>query len=232
MGQEYSNDENGEIPTDQGGTEQDPSTTNLQDLSGYRVMKVFPGSPASRSGLHPFEDFIMALNGVMVISDKAALGNVLRANEGNEVGLSVWNCVDQVKRDVALRPVKWHGPGLLGAAVRYEPLQGAMEFVQRVIDVLPQSPADDAGLTPYTDYIVGTPAEVFRNNGDFQRLVCFHVLQTCSLLDYFDSILIFILTFICSYTHFYVSDFGSSGEQFSGQFYGILNRNKSNGKLS
>lgn len=181
MGQEYSNEENGEVPTDQGGTEQDPSTTNLQSLSGYRVMKVFPGSPASRSGLHPFEDFIVALNGALVISDKAALGNVLRANEGNEVGLTVWNCIDQAKRDVAFRPVKWNGPGLLGAAVRYEPLQGSMEFVQRVIDVLPQSPADDAGLTPYTDYVVGTPAEVFRNNSDFQRLVCIHVPRIFTL---------------------------------------------------
>lgn len=134
-------------------------------------MKVFQGSPASRSGLAPFEDFVVAVNGVLVDSDNASLANVLRDNEGKEVALVVWNCVDSAHRDVALRPVKWNGPGLLGAAVRHEPIRGAADHVQRVIDVLPASPADDAGLVPSTDFIVGTPAEVFKKESDFSKLV-------------------------------------------------------------
>lgn len=174
MGQEYSLDETTESPNS---SPQEPidvdSIPDLTTLSGYRVMKVFQGSPASRSGLAPFEDFIVAVNGALVDSDNASLSAVLSDNEGKELALIVWNCVDNARRDVALRPVKWNGPGLLGAAVRYEKLAGAVEHVQHVIDVLPSSPADQAGLVPMTDYIVGTPAEVFRNEKDFQKLVSF-----------------------------------------------------------
>lgn len=144
---------------------------DVETLSAYRVMKVFQGSPSSRSGLRPFEDFIVAVNGSLVDSDKASLANVLRDNEGKQVGLIVYNVIDDKKRDVALRPVKWNGPGLLGAAVRYEPIAGAIEHVLRVMDVLPNSPASQAGLMPNSDYIVGTPAEVFRNETEFTKMV-------------------------------------------------------------
>ncbi|KAI0561026.1 hypothetical protein FGB62_94g064 [Gracilaria domingensis] len=158
MGQEYSY-ENGD--------ESAPVDANPEE-----VMKVFQGSPASRSGLAPYEDFVVALNGNVVNADNASLANVLRENEGKEVALVVWNCIDAKQRDVTLRPVKWNGPGLLGAAVRFEPVRGAADHVQRVIDVLPNSPADEAGLVPFTDYIVGTPAEAFHREADFSKLVC------------------------------------------------------------
>lgn len=141
-------------------------------LSGYRVMKVFRGSPATRAGLMPFEDFIMAVQGVIVEKDNRVLANVLKENEGKDVALVVWNCIDLTHRNVTLRPVKWSGPGLLGAAVRYEKVDGATECIWHVLDVVPKSPADDAGLVPRTDYIVGTPAEVFRKDADLSRLVC------------------------------------------------------------
>lgn len=177
MGQEYSTEDEDTSGTGEnavGATVEDvDDVQDLSALSGYRVMKVFQGSPASRSGLAPFEDFVVAVNGAMVDSDNASLAAVLRDNEGKELALVVWNCVDNARRDVALRPVKWNGPGLLGAAVRYEAIAGAADHVQRVLDVLPGSPADDAGLMPNTDYIVGTPAEVFRKEADFSRLVSF-----------------------------------------------------------
>lgn len=180
MGQEVSSDHEHASsdeanPPDASPGEQGPTSidevTKIEALSAYRVMKVFQGSPASRSGLAPFEDFILALNRTIVNSDNTSLANVLRENEGKQVDLVVFNVVDVQRRDVALRPVKWNGPGLLGAAVRYEPIAGAMDHVMRVLDVMPSSPADEAGLVPNTDYIVGTPAEVFRNASDFPKLV-------------------------------------------------------------
>lgn len=175
MGQEYSAEEGEPMPSD--GTqspsriEADEEEIDFESLSGYRVMKVFQGSPASRSGLAPFEDFIVAVNSVLVGADTSMLSNILRDNEGKEVALVVWNCVDSKERNVGLRPVQWNGPGLLGAAVRYEPLRGSADHVQRVVDVLPRSPADEAGLVPNTDYIVGTRAEVFKRENDFNKLV-------------------------------------------------------------
>ncbi|CAN8068765.1 unnamed protein product [Agarophyton chilense] len=172
MGQEYSTEDgNGSPSVDGSQGAFIEGETSFDSLSGYRVMKVFQGSPASRSGLSPYEDFVVALNGRLVNADNASLANVLRENEGKEVALIVWNCIDSKKRDVSLRPVKWNGPGLLGAAVRFEGLRGAADHVQRVIDVLPNSPADEAGLVPLTDYIVGTPAEAFRKEADFNKLI-------------------------------------------------------------
>lgn len=173
MGQDISSDAEDRDPQ----TSEDESLPSTETLSGYRVMKVFQGSPASRSNLLPFEDFIIAINGTVVDADNTSLANVLRENEGREVALLVHNCIDVADRHVALRPVKWNGPGLLGAAVRYEPLRTAVENVHRVVDVLPQSPADQAGLVPTTDFIVGTPAEVFKRQADFNNLVS-HALQT------------------------------------------------------
>lgn len=174
MGQDYSTEDG--TPTDaqpsQGeGSDEAMTAEDFQMLAGYRVMKVFQGSPASRSGLSPFEDFIVAVNANLVDSDKASLANVLSENEGKEVALVVWNAIDNRHRDVTLQPVKWNGPGLLGAAVRYEPIAGAVDHVIRIMEVLPGSPADDTGLVAGTDYIVGTPAEVFKKEGDFSKLV-------------------------------------------------------------
>lgn len=144
---------------------------DVQTLEGYRVMKVFKGSPASRAGLAAFEDFIVAVDGALVNGD-GALGATLQAAEGSSVSLTVWNCIDMQERCVNMTPAKWTGgPGLLGAAVRYEPVKGATEFVWHVVDVYRNSPADDAGLTPQSDYLVGTTSEVFRSQDALSKLI-------------------------------------------------------------
>jgi GRASP55/65 PDZ-like domain len=144
---------------------------DVNTLQGYRVMKLFKGSPASRAGLAAFEDFIVAVDGALVDGD-GALGSILKNAEGTPVSLTVWNCIDAQERTVTLAPAKWTGgPGLLGAAVRYEPVKGATDFVWRVVDVYRNSPADDCGLTPESDFLVGTPAQVFRTTDALSKLV-------------------------------------------------------------
>lgn len=144
---------------------------DVNSLWGWRIMRVFRGSPSSRAGLAAFEDFILAIDGVLV-DGAGALGTRLAAAENTPVSLTVWNCVDEVERVVKMTPAKWSGgPGLLGAAVRHEAVAGAAEHVWRVVDVYPGSPADDAGLVPRTDFIVGTTAEVFRAGGVLSALM-------------------------------------------------------------
>ncbi len=145
--------------------------TSSQQQSGYRVMKVFRGSAAASCGLRAFEDFIVGIKGSPVDEDDAALGAILSSHENNDIELAVYNVIDGAHRTLTLRPAKWNGPGLLGAAVRYESVEGAADNVLHVIDVVPSSPADSAGLVPESDYIVGSPAQVFRAPGDFHRLV-------------------------------------------------------------
>ena len=143
-----------------------PSTPDSLE-SGFRVMKVFRGSPASRSGLRAYEDFIVGAGG----RSADYLADTLKASEGRDVELVVWSCVERSRRTVSLRPVKWNGPGLLGAAVRKEQLAGAADAAWHVLGVARGGPAEKAGLSPGSDYIVGTPAEAFRHENDFSGLV-------------------------------------------------------------
>eukprot|EP00171_Calliarthron_tuberculosum_P013495 IDg13495t1 len=150
----------------------DIGADSMAHASGYRVMKVFRGSAAARCGLRAFEDFVVGVRGEAVSADDQALPETLARFEGRDVELAVFNIIDRSTRALTLRPVKWNGPGLLGAAVRFEPVAGAADHVWHVVDVFPSSPADAAGLVPASDYIVGTPAQAFRDSADFSKLVC------------------------------------------------------------
>lgn len=161
MGQEQSVESDNDV---QNG---DSTTTK----SGYRVMKVFRGSAAARCGLRAFEDFVVGIKGSPVDGDNAVLGEILASHENHDIELDVYNVIDGAHRTLTLRPAKWNGPGLLGAAVRYESVDGAADNVLHVVDVAPNSPADSAGLVPSSDYIVGSPAQVFRAPADFHNLV-------------------------------------------------------------
>mmetsp|Transcript_3272 Transcript_3272/g.10014 ORF Transcript_3272/g.10014 Transcript_3272/m.10014 type:complete len:265 (+) Transcript_3272:88-882(+) len=144
---------------------------DLSKVYGYRVMRVFRGSPAARSNLAPFEDFIVAVDGTMCDPEMNALGNLLMQNENKEVELLVWNCIDERERQVKMTPSKWSGPGLLGAAVKHEKLEHSTDCIWHVVELTPRSPADKAGLVPNTDYIVGTPAAVFKREEEMSTLI-------------------------------------------------------------
>lgn len=162
------------------GVDSDISAEAMADASGYRVMKVFRGSASARCGLRAFEDFIVGVRGDAVTADQRELAQTLAQFEGRDVELAVYNVIDRAIRAVTLRPVKWNGPGLLGALVRYEAVAGATDNIWHVVDVFPSSPADAAGLVPASDYIVGTPAQAFRDSGEFGKLVRYTVLVDSS----------------------------------------------------
>lgn len=151
-------------------------------------MKVFRGSAAARCGLRAFEDFVLGIRGVPINDDDAALAGLLQANEGTDVRLEVYNVIDMCARTVTLRPAKWNGPGLLGAAVRYEGVSEAAAGTgtQHVVDLIPGSPADAAGLVPDSDYIVGSPAQAFKSSGEFNALIadCLEKNTAASVMVY------------------------------------------------
>ena len=68
-------------------------------------------------------------------------------------------------------PVEAEDPSLLGVSLRLCKVDAALDRVWHVLDVLDGSPAQDAGLVPFTDYIVGCAAGVLRHEGDFYALV-------------------------------------------------------------
>ncbi|KAA8499272.1 Golgi reassembly-stacking protein 1 [Porphyridium purpureum] len=153
------------------GPEQD-ELLDPQHMLGYRVMKVFEGSPAADAGLLMFEDYVFAVGGKLVQEpDAGSLADLLAAAENEQVQLSVWSSVHRVVRFVSLVPRAWKGPGLLGAAVKYEPMSDPFPHVMHVTNVAPNSPGADAGLMPKSDYLVGTRSDVFRNERDLEILL-------------------------------------------------------------
>jgi len=125
-----------------------------------------------RAGLRVYEDFIIAVDGLIVEEDEDKVSEYLKKKTGQYVKLVVWNCLDEEEREVSLlvnEPTK--ESGYLGVIVRYESLFHATEYVWHVMSVVPNSPADEVGLMPQLDYIVGTPSVAFRSYDTLPQLV-------------------------------------------------------------
>lgn len=58
----------------------------------------------------------------------------------------------------------------LGVSLQWSPLSIA-EDVWHILDVIPNSPADVAGLLPYGDYVIGSPEGLVRGESGLGELV-------------------------------------------------------------
>ncbi|TPX65230.1 hypothetical protein CcCBS67573_g08200 [Chytriomyces confervae] len=132
-----------------------------QSLSGhgYHVLSVTRGSSAHAHGIEAHFDYIVAVDGVAVADTDVTLleravshhsdPSYSNASSDSKVALLVWN-----SRSTLVRPVSVSVP--MGVTVRMCALRHARERVWRVLNVLSNSPAEDAGLHPSSDYIIGT----------------------------------------------------------------------------
>lgn len=74
----------------------------------------------------------------------------------------------QRTRDVILRiPADYQS---LGLALQWAPLS-VTDQIWHILDVAAQSPADMAGLLPYSDYIIGSPEYMLRGESSLYELV-------------------------------------------------------------
>eukprot|EP01068_Selenidium_serpulae_P009530 Selendium_serpulae@DN5254_c0_g1_i2.p1 len=92
--------------------------------------------------------------------------SIIESLEGQEARVVVFNTRTQTKRDVWLYPMRWQGTGLLGATVQYDVIENAENQACRVLDVYPNSPAAEAGLVAWKDYILGTPDNFYQSMDD------------------------------------------------------------------
>ncbi|KAL8803429.1 MAG: hypothetical protein Q9223_002210 [Gallowayella weberi] len=105
--------------------------------------------------IEPWYDFIVGINGRQVDNpDPNLFATEVRNCAGSTVSLTIWSAKGNRSRSLAL-PVPTPSP-TLGITLQWSPL-AVTEDVWHVLDVIPNSPADNAGLLPYSDYIVGTP---------------------------------------------------------------------------
>ncbi|TNN88308.1 Golgi reassembly-stacking protein 1 [Liparis tanakae] len=128
-------------------------------------------SPALRSGLEPFFDFILSIGNTRLNKESDLLKDLLKANVEKAVKLEVYNSKSQRMRELEVVPSNmWGGQGLLGASVRFCSFEGANENVWHVLDVEANSPAALAGLIAHDDFIVGAD-QVLQDSEDFFSMI-------------------------------------------------------------
>ncbi|KAI0430557.1 golgi reassembly-stacking protein [Xylaria sp. FL1042] len=120
-------------------------------------------------GVEPWFDFIVGINGRMIDNpDPRLFAQEVRNCAGGTVALGLWSAKGQRIR-VAHIPVP-SSTGSLGLFLQWAPLSLA-STIWHVLDVPANSPADVAGLLPYSDYIIGTPDGILHGESGLGELV-------------------------------------------------------------
>ncbi|KAL1451358.1 hypothetical protein WDU94_005743 [Cyamophila willieti] len=136
---------------------------------GYHVLKVQDNSPGQRAGLEAFFDFIVAIDNIRLDQDNDTLKELLKNGIDKELKMSVYSSKTQDVRTVNITPSNvWGGQGLLGVSIRFCSFEGANENVWHILEVHPCSPAELAGLRPFTDYIIGADSVTITPDTDWQ----------------------------------------------------------------
>ncbi|CAG8464384.1 9189_t:CDS:10 [Ambispora leptoticha] len=143
---------------------------------GYHVLRVQENSPAHLAGIEPFFDYIVGINGIPLDTPESrVLQDQLLANMDKEVVLAIYSTKEQELREVPMIPNRsWTsnpGDGLIGLSIRFCTYEATNEHVWHILNVAPESPAELAGLIPYTDYIIGTPHVTLHSENDFYEFI-------------------------------------------------------------
>uniref|UniRef100_A0A182FDE3 NADH dehydrogenase [ubiquinone] 1 beta subcomplex subunit 11, mitochondrial n=2 Tax=Anopheles albimanus TaxID=7167 RepID=A0A182FDE3_ANOAL len=141
---------------------------------GYHVLRVQDNSPGKTAGLEAFFDFILAIGNTRLDQDNDTLKELLKANIDKEIQMTVYSSKTQNIRLVDIVPSStWGGQGLLGVSIRFCSFEGANENVWHILEVHPSSPAEEAGLIPFTDYIIGADS-ILHESEDLFTLIESH----------------------------------------------------------
>uniref|UniRef100_A0A1L8DVX2 Putative golgi reassembly stacking protein grasp65 n=1 Tax=Nyssomyia neivai TaxID=330878 RepID=A0A1L8DVX2_9DIPT len=141
---------------------------------GYHVLRVQDNSPGQRAGLEAFFDFIVAIGNTRLDQDNDSLKELLKLNVEKDIKMVVYSSKTQTVREVQITPsAKWGGTGLLGVSIRFCSFEGVNENVWHILEVHPSSPAEEAGLRSFTDYIIGADS-VLHESEDLFTLIVSH----------------------------------------------------------
>uniref|UniRef100_A0A146LRT4 Golgi reassembly-stacking protein 2 n=1 Tax=Lygus hesperus TaxID=30085 RepID=A0A146LRT4_LYGHE len=151
---------------------------------GYHVLKVQDNSPGQAAGLEAFFDFIVAINDTRLDQDNDTLKNLLSDGMNKELKMTVYSSKTQSVRSVNITPSNtWGGQGLLGVSIRFCSFEGANENVWHILEVHPSSPAELAGLKPFSDYIIGADS-IMHESEDLFTLIEAHEGRALKLYVY------------------------------------------------
>ncbi|KAI9244894.1 GRASP55/65 PDZ-like domain-containing protein [Sporodiniella umbellata] len=161
-----------------------------QEQYGFHVLKIKENSPAFHAGIEQFFDYIVSINNIPLENgDSQVLLKELQANEDKPVPIGIYSSKQRTFRDISLTPNKnWASDpqerSLIGCSIRFCSFEKAGENVWHVLDVLPNSPAEMAGIMQHTDYIIGSPHMTLRQEDDFYTLVEEHLGKPLRLYLY------------------------------------------------
>jgi hypothetical protein len=126
---------------------------------GFQILR---NTSPTNIPLEPWFDFIIGINGRTIDNPSASLfATELRNCAGSTISIGVYSAKGQVIREmyISIPPEIRDGGASLGLALQWAPLN-VVEDVWHILDVMPNSPADVAGLLPYGDYVIGSPDNV------------------------------------------------------------------------
>ncbi|XP_013186569.2 Golgi reassembly-stacking protein 2 [Amyelois transitella] len=151
---------------------------------GYHVLRVQDGSPGQEAKLEAFFDFIVAIENTRLDQDNDTLKELLKKNIDRTIKMLIYSSKTQSVREVMITPsANWGGQGLLGVSIKFCSFEGANENVWHVLEVHPSSPAEIAGLKPFSDYIIGADS-VMHESEDFFTLIEAHEGRALKLYVY------------------------------------------------
>ena len=152
--------------------------------AGFRVFRVVAGGPADEAGLEIFFDYVVEVDGTVVESDQQSFSSMIKDKEGKRVKLTVYNCRTQALRDVFVIPRSWNGQGLLGLVVKFDHIENGENQGLRVLEIQPNSPAAQAGLKAFKDFIIASGDIIVRDGEDLGELVSTHIGKELALTVY------------------------------------------------
>ncbi|KAI1118861.1 GRASP55/65 PDZ-like domain-containing protein [Nemania sp. NC0429] len=145
----------------------DPRQQQQKEGSGYgfQVLR----NTNLELGVEPWFDFVVGINGRMIDNpDPRLFAQEVRNCAGATVALGIWSAKGQRTRVLHI-PVP-SSTASLGLSLQWAPLSLA-STIWHVLDVPANSPADAAGLLPYSDYILGTPDGILHGESGLGELV-------------------------------------------------------------
>ncbi|KAL8437868.1 hypothetical protein ACSSS7_000631 [Eimeria intestinalis] len=126
-------------------------------VAGFRVLRVFPGTPAETANLEFFFDFLVQIEEEPLCSPEVSVQSVLKRIDAAE-GRPIQVYIQPTRSASSLL--------LLGVSLQFCPFEVALCSPLRVLGVLPNSPAEKAGLHAGDDYILGDDKGAFRGVSD------------------------------------------------------------------
>jgi hypothetical protein len=132
---------------------------------GFQVLR----NSDANLAIEPWFDFIIGINGrTLDNGDPNLFATEIRNCAGSSISLGVYGVKGQQIREI-YASVPLDGSSL-GLGLQWAPL-GLTEDVWHILDVMPNSPADVAGLLPYGDYVIGSPDGAMRGEAALGELV-------------------------------------------------------------